>query len=176
MSPKLISAQRSLHIAEKKYACTHMLRSACAHPPSSPYTLTCRPHYLIYGRLNQIPYLVGKTDHNVGGLACILGLTNPHNQSPQLPRNVTPRDQWCSPWSLFLSFFQYLFFSYKKNKIKSILFFFLRYEYFSARGCSLHVFFPNVRFTPSSSHAAGSFFSSESNDAPPNFHLFVRGV
>ena len=24
--------------------------------------------------------LVGKTDHNVGGLTCILGLTNPHNQ------------------------------------------------------------------------------------------------
>jgi len=28
------------------------------------------------------PLRVGKTDHNVGGLACILGLTNPHNQSP----------------------------------------------------------------------------------------------
>ena len=41
ISPKLISAQRLLHIAEKKYACTHMLRSACAHPPSSPYALTC---------------------------------------------------------------------------------------------------------------------------------------
>ena len=36
-------------------------------------------HYLVYGRPNQIPNLVGKTDHNVGGLACILGLTNPHN-------------------------------------------------------------------------------------------------
>jgi len=43
LSPKLISAQRSLHIAEKRYACTHMLRSACAHLPSSPYALTC-PH------------------------------------------------------------------------------------------------------------------------------------
>jgi len=32
MSPKPISTQRSLHIAEKKDACTHMLRSACAHP------------------------------------------------------------------------------------------------------------------------------------------------
>jgi len=32
MSPKLISTQRSLHIADKKYACTHMLRSARAHP------------------------------------------------------------------------------------------------------------------------------------------------
>ena len=39
-------------------------------------------HYLVYGRPNQIPNLVGKTDHNVGGLACILGLTNSHNQSP----------------------------------------------------------------------------------------------
>ena len=31
-------------------------------------------HYLVYGRPNQIPNLVGKTDHNVGGLqlACIL--------------------------------------------------------------------------------------------------------
>ena len=28
-----------------KYACTHMLRSAFAHPPSSPYALTC-PHAL----------------------------------------------------------------------------------------------------------------------------------
>jgi len=28
------------------------------------------------------PQLVGKTDHNVGGLACILRLTNSHNQSP----------------------------------------------------------------------------------------------
>jgi len=28
------------------------------------------------------PRLVGKTDHNVGGVACILGLTNSHNQSP----------------------------------------------------------------------------------------------
>jgi len=43
MSQQLISAHHSLHIAEKKYACTHMLRSACAHPPSSPYALTC-PH------------------------------------------------------------------------------------------------------------------------------------
>jgi len=43
MSPKPISAQRSLHIAKKKYACTHMLRSACAHALSSPYALTC-PH------------------------------------------------------------------------------------------------------------------------------------
>ena len=41
MSLKLISAQCSLYIAEKKYACTHMLRSACAHPPSRPYALTC---------------------------------------------------------------------------------------------------------------------------------------
>jgi len=32
MSPKLISTQRLLHIIEKKYACTHMLRSARAHP------------------------------------------------------------------------------------------------------------------------------------------------
>jgi len=32
MSPKLISTQCSLHIAEKKHACTHMLRSARAHP------------------------------------------------------------------------------------------------------------------------------------------------
>jgi len=38
MSPKLVSAQRPLHIqfqfqfAEKKYACTHMLRSVCANP------------------------------------------------------------------------------------------------------------------------------------------------
>jgi len=39
-----------------------------------------RPEYdLVYGRPNQIPNLVGKTDHNVGGLACILRLTNPHN-------------------------------------------------------------------------------------------------
>jgi len=38
--------------------------------------------YLVYGRPNQIPNLVGKIDLNVGGLACILGLTNPHNQSP----------------------------------------------------------------------------------------------
>jgi len=28
------------------------------------------------------PLQVGTTNHNVGGLACILGLTNPHNQSP----------------------------------------------------------------------------------------------
>jgi len=27
------------------------------------------------------PLRVGKTNHNVGGLACILGLTNPYNQS-----------------------------------------------------------------------------------------------
>jgi len=39
-------------------------------------------HYLVYGRPNQIPNLVGKIDHNVGGLACILGLTNSQNQSP----------------------------------------------------------------------------------------------
>ena len=31
---------------------------------------------------NHIHNLVGKTDHNVGGLACILGLTKSHNQSP----------------------------------------------------------------------------------------------
>jgi len=54
-------------------------------------------HYLVYGRPNQIPNLVGKTDHNVGGLACILGLINSHNQSPSLPRNVVPRDQWWPP-------------------------------------------------------------------------------
>ena len=30
------------------------------------------------------PQQVGKTDRNVGGLACILGLTNSHNQSPRL--------------------------------------------------------------------------------------------
>ena len=34
--------------------------------------------HLVYGRPNHIPNLVGKTDHNVGGLACILGLTNSH--------------------------------------------------------------------------------------------------
>jgi len=50
MSPTLISAQRSLHIAEKKYACTHMLRSACAHPLISPYALTC-PHAPSTGRV-----------------------------------------------------------------------------------------------------------------------------
>jgi len=43
MSSKLSSAQRSLNIAEKQYACTRMLRSAFAHPSSSPYALTC-PH------------------------------------------------------------------------------------------------------------------------------------
>jgi len=32
MCPKLIRPQCSLHIAEKKYACTHMLRSARALP------------------------------------------------------------------------------------------------------------------------------------------------
>jgi len=37
------------------------------------------------------------TDHNVDGLASILGLTDPHNQSRELPRNVAPRDQWCPP-------------------------------------------------------------------------------
>jgi hypothetical protein len=31
-APKLISTQISLHITEKKYACTHMLRSVRAHP------------------------------------------------------------------------------------------------------------------------------------------------
>ena len=31
---------------------------------------------------NQIHNFVGKTDHNVGELACILGLTNSYNQSP----------------------------------------------------------------------------------------------
>ena len=55
-------------------------------------------------RTGALPYLwqtradpsqVGKTDHNVGGLACILGLTNPHNQSLSLPRNIASRDQWC---------------------------------------------------------------------------------
>jgi len=35
-------------------------------------------HYLVYGRPNQIPNLVGKT----AGLACILGPINSHNQSP----------------------------------------------------------------------------------------------
>jgi len=30
----------------------------------------------------RVPRQVGKTVHNVGGLACILGLTNSHNQSP----------------------------------------------------------------------------------------------
>jgi len=38
------------------------------------------------------PLLVFTTVHNVGGLACILWLTNSHNQSPKLPRNVAPRD------------------------------------------------------------------------------------
>ena len=38
-------------------------------------------HYLVYGRPKQILYLVGKTNHNNGGLECILGLTNFHNQS-----------------------------------------------------------------------------------------------
>jgi len=40
---------------------------------------------------------MGKINYNVGGLACILGLTNSHNQSLSLPRNVAPRDQWCLP-------------------------------------------------------------------------------
>ena len=39
---------------------------------------------------------MNKTFHNVGGLACIVGLINPHNQSPKLPRNVAPRE-WCPP-------------------------------------------------------------------------------
>jgi len=39
-------------------------------------------HYLVYGRPNQIPNLVGKTGHNVSGLACVFGLTNSHTQSP----------------------------------------------------------------------------------------------
>jgi len=43
MSLKLIIVQCSLYITEKKYACTHMLRSAGTHPPSRPYALTC-PH------------------------------------------------------------------------------------------------------------------------------------
>ena len=38
-------------------------------------------HYLVYGRPKQIPNLVGKTDHNVGELACILRLTYSHNQT-----------------------------------------------------------------------------------------------
>ena len=33
------------------------------------------------------PQQVGKTDHDVGGLACILGLTNSHNQSLQALSN-----------------------------------------------------------------------------------------
>ena len=37
-----------------------------------------------------------KTAHNVSGLACVLGLTNSHNSSHQLPRNVTPKE-WCPP-------------------------------------------------------------------------------
>jgi len=32
--------------------------------------------------LGESPNLVGITVHNVGGLECILGLTNSHNQSP----------------------------------------------------------------------------------------------
>jgi len=30
----------------------------------------------------RVPKLVGKTIHNVDGLACMLGLTNTNNQSP----------------------------------------------------------------------------------------------
>jgi len=33
----------------------------------------------------SISLLVGKTAHNVGRLACILGLTNPQNQSSEIP-------------------------------------------------------------------------------------------
>jgi len=49
---------------------------------------------------------MGKTDHNVGGLACILGLANFHNQSPYLPRNVALRDQFFFlSYSPFFCFF-----------------------------------------------------------------------
>ena len=44
----------------------------------------------------RVPRQMGKTVHKIGGLACILGLTNLHNQSPSLPRNVAPRE-WCPP-------------------------------------------------------------------------------
>jgi len=46
----------------------------------------------------RLALLVGKTVHNVGlgRLECILGLTNLHNQSSQLPRNIAPR-KWCPP-------------------------------------------------------------------------------
>ena len=33
----------SLYIAQQKHACTHMLKSTRAHPPSKPHALTC-PH------------------------------------------------------------------------------------------------------------------------------------
>ena len=48
------------------------------------------------GQTLSDPLLGGKTAHNVGGLACILRLTNPHNQSSYVPRNVAPRE-WCPP-------------------------------------------------------------------------------
>jgi len=38
--------------------------------------------YLYLEKTLRVHNLVGKTVHNVGGLACILGLTNPHDQSP----------------------------------------------------------------------------------------------
>ena len=37
MSPKCISAQRLLYIAQWRYACTQMCRGACVHPPSRLY-------------------------------------------------------------------------------------------------------------------------------------------
>jgi len=37
MPLKLISAQRLLYIAQKQYACTHIFRDACAHPPNRLY-------------------------------------------------------------------------------------------------------------------------------------------
>jgi len=47
--------------------------------PMNPSRTGGLEHDLVYGRPNQIPNLVGKIDDNVGGLACILGLTHPHN-------------------------------------------------------------------------------------------------
>jgi len=45
-------------------------------------------------QIQSDPQQEGKTDHNNGGLACILGLTNPHNQSPQLPEHVVDLFFW----------------------------------------------------------------------------------
>ena len=112
MSPKLISVQRSLYIARKKYACTHMLSSACAHWAHRSDRL--HSHVRMYQR--QLAFFrkhqevtLGMRKHSCihAGALCILYEGSTHTMEARMPPRMlehacTPNRHACTLTSVCL--------------------------------------------------------------------------